>query len=646
MIVLAIEKIKCLRIIGTAEKLSETAELLVESECFQPDDPMSFHSDIKMFIPVQANNVYGEIMEKFYSVIDSENIKCNLTTVPKEGLTDEIAEEIVRLTDKLQDFSDRKYKLSAQIEKCKHTIEQISHFTGLDFPMEKINECRYIKANFGKLPKESFDRMQHYSENPFVIFFPTSHDDNYYWGLYLAPISDSDDVDRIFSSLYFESSGVLDLNGTPEEYCEEQKKLLPQLEDELEQLSQELEEYIDSNRDEIDLYHSYFTDIERKQLVLSKAVTYNKSFVIVGWVTEEKADELCKKLQSIESVECTLTNGKSELKHSPPVKLKNNVFAKGFEYYTEMYGLPGYSELDPTGFVALTYTLLFGIMFGDVGHGLMVMLFGFFMKKKKNPLGRILIPCGISGAVFGLIYGSVFGFEHVLDPVYNKLFGFEEKPISVMEPATTNNIIYIAVGIGMVLVTVAMILNIVVSLKRHDIENGVFGNNGLCGLLFYVSVVAALVSNMMFGVNIATPVYIICLAIIPLGMVFIKEPLGRLCEGKKNWQPESWGGYCVQNFFELFEVLLSYVTNTMSFLRVGAFVLVHAGMMEVVFTLANMASGVGYVTIVIIGNIFVMALEALLVCIQVLRLEFYEMFGRFYSGNGREFKPVTSLSEQ
>ena len=84
----------------------------------------------------------------------------------------------------------------------------------------------------------------------------------------------------------------------------------------------------------------------------------------------------------------------------------------------------------------------------------------------------------------------------------------------------------------------------------------------------------------------------------------------------------------------------------MSFLRVGAFVLVHAGMMEVVFTLANMASGVGYVTIVIIGNIFVMALEALLVCIQVLRLEFYEMFGRFYSGNGREFKPVTSLSEQ
>ena len=163
--------------------------------------------------------------------------------------------------------------------------------------------------------------------------------------------------------------------------------------------------------------------------------------------------------------------------------------------------------------------------------------------------------------------------------------------------------------------------------------------------MFYIAVVAALISQMILGVKLANPLYIILLIAVPLLLIFLKEPLGKLSEGKKDWQPESWGGYCVQNFFELFEVLLSYVTNTMSFLRVGAFVLVHAGMMEVVFTLANMSSGVGYVLIVIIGNIFVMALEALLVCIQVLRLEFYEMFGRFYKGDGRAFKPVTTLAE-
>ena len=138
--------------------------------------------------------------------------------------------------------------------------------------------------------------------------------------------------------------------------------------------------------------------------------------------------------------------------------------------------------------------------------------------------------------------------------------------------------------------------------------------------------------------------YVLCLIILPLILIFLREPLGKLVARKRDWKPESWGEYCMQNAFELLETLLSYVTNTMSFLRVGAFVLVHAGMMLVVFTLADLgmkALGMpGYIVIVILGNIFIMALEALLVCIQVLRLEFYEMFSRFYIGAGRKFDPV------
>ena len=642
---MAIEKIKCLRIIGLQDKLFDVADTLVNTQSFQPDDPLNFHSDIKMFIPVQAANPYSDTIDKFYSALDSCGIKRSLVDVSKKEINDKVIQSADKLADKLNEFADKQLKLESDIGECKRSIEQIEHFLDLNLEIEKINECRYIKANFGKLPKESFEKMSHYSDNPFVMFFPYSHDDDYYWGLYLSPISNSDDVDRIFSSLYFESCGVLDLNGTPEHYYEEQQKRLPELRQELENTKAELEKYIASHKEKIDLFHSLFNENQKKYDIISKAVTYNKSFVIVGWVTEDKAKAVVKKLSKIDSVECTLTNGKNELKHSPPVKLKNNFFTKGFEFYTEMYGLPNYSEFDPTTFIAITYTVLFGIMFGDVGHGLMVMLFGIFMKKKKNPLGSILIPCGISGAVFGLLYGSVFGFEEALNPLYKALFGLDEKPISVMKPSTTNTIIYLAVGIGIVLVTLAIILNIIVSFKMHDKENAVFGNNGLAGLVFYVAVVAALISQMILGVKLTNPIYILCLIAVPLLLIFLKEPLGKLSEGKKDWQPESWGGYCVQNFFELFEVLLSYVTNTMSFLRVGAFVLVHAGMMEVVFTLANMSSGVGYVMIVIIGNIFVMALEALLVCIQVLRLEFYEMFGRFYKGDGRAFKPVTTLAE-
>ena len=642
---MAIEKIKCLRIIGLKDKLPDAAETLVSAQCFEPDDPMSFHSDVKMFVPVTDVNPYSDVIDSFNMAVNSSGIECELTDISKQTLTNERVENVAKLVNELNDFADKRIKLEDEISQCEKGIEQIGHFLDLDLEIDKINECKYIKANFGKLPKESFPKIQEYSDNPFIVFFPCSTDDDYYWGLYISPVADSENVDRIFSSLYFESFGMFDLNGTPGEYCDRQKKRLPELKQQLENLKAEFEEFKRKNGDEINICYSLFSDRQRRYDIMTKAVTFSNSFVLVGWVPADKAKKITKKLGKIESIECKLTDGKDELKHSPPVKLKNNWYTKAFSYFTEMYGLPNYNEFDPTAFIAITYTILFGIMFGDVGHGIMVALFGAYMKKKKNPLGSILIPCGISGALFGAVYGSVFGYEHLLDPVFHALFGLEEKPIEVMKPATTNMIIYAAVGIGMVLVTIAIILNIIVSFRTNDKEEALFGSNGLAGLLFYVSVVVMLVAQIVLGVKIATPVYVICLIVLPLLLIYMKEPLGRLVSGRKNWQPESWGGYCVQSFFELFEYALSYVTNTMSFLRVGAFVLVHAGMMEVVFTLANMTSGVGYVAIVIVGNIFVMGLEALLVCIQVLRLEFYEMFGRFYRGTGRPFKPVKALAE-
>ena len=643
---MAIAKIKCLRVIGVKDRLLETADALVSMECFEPDDPLSFHSDIKMFVPVSAANPYSEDIEKFNAAVSSVDIKCRLKPIPSGEITDETLEKIRKTVDEINEFADKRIKLEDEIATCEKVMEQLKHFLDLDVEIGKINECRYIKANFGKLPKESFEKMQEYSDNPFVIFFPCSTDDDFYWGLYISPMADSDEVDRIFSELYFESCGVLELDGKPSEYYKEQEEKLPKLRQKLENLKAEFEEFKKKRSSDLDYYHSCFTEQQRKYDVMAKTVTFSKSFMMVGWIPAEKADEVVEKLSSIETLECKLTDGKAEMKHCPPVRLKNNIFTRAFSYFTEMYGLPGYNEFDPTAFVAITYTVLFGIMFGDLGHGLVVALVGLFMSKKlKNPIGAVLVPCGISGAVFGVLYGSVFGNEEALDWFYVDILHFDGKPIEVMSAESTNIIIYGAIGIGIALVLLAMLLNIFVSLKTNDKEEGIFGCNGIAGFVLYGSVIAMLISSVLFQKDIASPLYIICLIVVPLLLIFLKEPLGRLASGKKDWQPESWGGYCVQSFFELFEYALSYLSNTMSFLRVGAFVLVHAGMMFVVFTLAEMTSGFGYWAIMVFGNAFVIGLEALLVCIQVLRLEYYEMFGRFYKGSGRPFKPVKSLTE-
>ena len=151
--------------------------------------------------------------------------------------------------------------------------------------------------------------------------------------------------------------------------------------------------------------------------------------------------------------------------------------------------------------------------------------------------------------------------------------------------------------------------------------------------------------QMVLGWPILSLPYILLVIVLPLIIILFQEVLGGLAEHRPDWKPDSWGSYIAENFFELFEVLLAYASNTISFLRVGAFVLVHAGMMTMVFTLADMSGGIAYILIVVIGNIIVMGMEGLLVGIQVMRLEFYEMFSRFFEGGGRPFKPVVVRGE-
>ena len=307
-----------------------------------------------------------------------------------------------------------------------------------------------------------------------------------------------------------------------------------------------------------------------------------------------------------------------------------------------MYGLPNASEIDPSWFIALTYTLLFGIMFADVGHGIMLLIVAIYMYKKlKMPLGALLIPCSISSTIFGFIFGSVFGFEELLTPVYKALFGLKEKPIDVMEGNTTMMLIFGAVGIGVVLLIIAMILNIVSCFKRGDTGGALFGVNGVAGLVFYVSLIVGLVCSLVLGIQLMNTAYVLGLIVLPLILIFFREPLSKLIKGERKIFEGGIGSFIVDNLFEMFEVALSYVTNAMSFLGVGAFILVHAGMRKVVFVLAGMFGPVGYTITIIVGNILVMALEALLVGIQVLRLEYYEMFSRFYIGDGRKYEPVT-----
>ena len=183
-------------------------------------------------------------------------------------------------------------------------------------------------------------------------------------------------------------------------------------------------------------------------------------------------------------------------------------------------------------------------------------------------------------------------------------------------------------------------INIYGCLKHKKFGEALFSQSGLTGIVLYLSGVC-FVYNFMTSKTIVPNAVLGALIGIACIILFFKEILIGLIDHHPDWKPESITDYILENFFELFEYILSFFSNTISFLRIGAFVLVHAGMMTAVFAIAGLTSStVVNLIVVVLGNIFVMCLEALFTSIQVMRLEFYELFSRCYAGEGRSFEPV------
>lgn len=642
---MAVLKMKVISIIGRMADLDGVTAVCGDSCCFHPDNSLSFYSDTEKFSPITDENPYTEPLQRLTDAISGARKQMEL--LPRDALSklhydkEEWGDYVSRFCEEFESLQNERAAAQAEVQDCTRDIEETSHFTGLDLDLDAIHDCAYIKFRFGRLPKDSYEKLNHYHDNPYVMFFPCTSDDIQYWGVYFTPVENAAEVDRIFSSLYFERVRLSELHSTPEHMVEDLQEKKKQAQEKIKSVDNRIDELWKKERKELQRVYSFLNRQSVYFSIRRYAARYNDNFILTGWIPAKREKSFCAALDKLEGVDYTLENAENELEHSPPVQLENKKPVRAFEFFVNMFGLPQYDELDPTPFVAITYVLLFGIMFGDVGQGICVSIVGALMWKfKQMALGKALIPCGISSAVFGLVYGSVFGYEHVLDPMYSALFGLSEKPIEVMEANTTIEIILAAVCIGIFLVLCAILINIICSLKRRKWESALFGPNGIAGFLFYGGIVVGFGGQLAFGWQIVTPVYIVLLIVLPLLVIMFAGVLGALVERKPDWKPESWGGYIVENFFELFEVLLGYASNTISFLRVGAFVLVHAGMMTMVFTLADMSSGIGYLLIVVLGNIIVMGMEGLLVGIQVMRLEFYEMFSRFFEGGGRSFSPI------
>lgn len=651
---MGIEKMSLLSVDGPIVDLERVLMACCDSRQFQ------MRTSGAVLRNLNEQNPYLGIYSKIHDMAVNLKIEpeyCDFRSQPYDT-PEEFDSVFEGISEQYEELSGKLGEVNRVLEEYKETDAYLKHLVGLNVSFRDLFELKYVKIRIGRLPAENETKLDYYTSKSFV-FMPFERTSAYTYGIYLTPTNVSDFADNIMNSFGFERTRLPD-------YLEENA------ENAYKKLAEEIAEKT-VEKEELEKELAYFTDMLKSDFnavvcklkykadcfeLRKKAVIGSEKFSFSGYCPTKE----CKKLQEVLSqvspdIQCLeIPIDKKGAAEETPVRLKNNWFIRPFEMFVKMYGLPTYNTFDPTPYVAVTYMILFGLMFGDVGQGLVVTLLGLLLSKlTKNGLAPIMTRLGIFSMAGGCIYGSVFGIETIITPIYHradiwknvcKLFGnlgVPEHPESIFQAAMV--VLLFALVIGIILILISMIFNMALKFKAGHKGEAIFSVNGLCGIVLYTSLVVGLICSLLFGIQLMTPLYVVGLIVVPALLIFFREPILHAMAHQKSEEPFKIGNFIISNFIELFEAAISFLSNTMSYLRVGGFVLSHAGFMLVVSQLAGTANGDAPITaktviVYIVGNLVVMGIEGLLVGIQVLRLEFYEIFSRFYDGGGTGFEPV------
>ena len=385
--------------------------------------------------------------------------------------------------------------------------------------------------------------------------------------------------------------------------------------------------------------------------LLLQAQTYfaaaGRFVVISGWIPETNAADMARAITAVTAGRAIVDIQKPQDFPEAfaealriPILHRNPVFLRPFQMLVQMYGVPSYTEIQPTAFFAISFLLMFGVMFGDAGQGLVLFSAGYCLWRympRFLDYGVLLMECGAASTFFGVLYGSFFGIEGLL-------------PVIWMEPIRDlPRFMTMAIGFGVLLVSGGLALNIVNSWRAGDRASALVGPRGVSGAFMYW-VIVALGARALMPQGIVLPGWLLFAMIaVPVALLILKRPIVRMFA---HGQPHraaaahtpAWLG-ALEGSVELVDTLFSYFANTISFVRVAAFAAVHAGVFIAMFALAETLSALRFgqplsVATLVVGNVIMILLEGLTVSVQVLRLEYYEFFGKFFKGGGEMYRPL------
>ncbi len=555
-------------------------------------------------------------MEEFFGIkdlkVDYDKIDMG---VNHEAFYDEIKYKSKRLREIREDL-----KVIDGIE------ENYDYFKNVNIDLSKLSDLKYFKVRFGILDKEARFRLKKNYGNILAMIFHTATIDEGEVYLAIFPKEVEKEIDRILKSLNWEDVEILGrYKGTAKEILENFETEKEALKKEEKEILEYRDNFLKSNREEVETAITSMLISENIEEVKRYMAKSNKYFYLSGWVSlrdKDRVEEILSKYDGL------LTSFRDPIEQGikPPTKLRNSNFFKPFELLVNMYGVPSYTEKDPTSLFAVTYMLLYGAMFGDLGQGAVFFLAGIFLSKKNKSFGGLLKRLGFSSAVFGILYGSVFGIEEWI------------KPLLIRPFENINTTLGAAIGVGIVFLIISYALGFINKITNKEYEEAFLGKEGLAGFLVFLSFVNLAASKVLNVSIVPAKLCTIIIVISLLAMILSKVIMSAITKEKI----ETEDGYYIGAVFGLLETILSVVSNIISFIRVGAFAINHVGLFIAFKTIGQMIGTTSAnIIALIVGNIIIIGLEGLIVFIQSLRLEYYEMFSKYYTGDGYEFVPTT-----
>jgi V/A-type H+-transporting ATPase subunit I len=524
-------------------------------------------------------------------------------------------------------------------------VSQLRPVSDLNADLDIMRNLQYLFAMLGTVPIANLERLRSSLEHvPFKLVILRR--DEYLATVVLFGIKrDAEILTRAARSAYLNPLILPEMyRGTPAEAIEALQTGIERTQERVDGLQADIDRL---HEERVDHLRSLLWRVRASRTLAQTIAHYGRlryTYLVEGWTPTSRIPVLQENINRVSNevvIEVSLPQSRNEA--GTPVALEQVTPLKAFQSLVTTYSQPLYGEVDPTPLIAITFPMIFGIMFGDVGHGLLLLLLGILLSsraiKKLRGLanfGVIVIACGVASMIFGVLYGSVFSFEDALTARWL------QPHVDIM------NILLTTVGIGAALLSVGMIVNIINAALVGRWGHLLFGHNGLTSLIFYWSLLGLALNIVpeMLGVTIGFKIpgtvtgILPWLAAISLLATSFSEILENLVEGHHPLIKEGIGNYLIQLPVEAFEMVISLFSNTLSYVRMGAFAVAHGALSQVVIGLAGSEGGVGHWAVIVLGNLFIVGFEGMIVGIQTLRLEYYEFFSKFFTGGGANYHPL------